>query len=220
MTNLEKAHRLIGHERERQVFKLGYDSAHDDQHVNFELAKAAQCYLDVATWQLQPGPIQTGDLDTAEIIQRSWPFEPETFKPDTNPINNLVKAGAMFSAEKMRIWRKGHKSVATSYDASINHCAALIAAEMDREPVPYHEAKLEGTNEVFRCVVEKLPENREILVGLGKDGVRAVRVKRMDDTGRTSVLNFRLTKDAFEALMRAGHRIWLLENEPMPKKRK
>jgi hypothetical protein len=86
--------------------------------------------------------------------------------------------------------------------------------------VPYHEAKLEGPNEVFRCVVEKLPENREILVGLGKDGVRAVRVKRMDDTGRTSVLNFRLTKDAFEALMRAGHRIWLLENEPMPKKRK
>lgn len=211
------AHFLISCERERQVFKLGYDSAHDDQFINFELAKAAQCYMDVALWQLQPGPIVMDELTILEAIQRTWPWEKEAFNPAPSAVGNLVKSGALYSAEKMRIWRRGDKVLANSYDGAINHCAQLIQDELNKEPVPFHEASLTGVDGMCQCVVEKLPGDREILVGLGKDGLKAFRIKRLDEHGRPAVLTFMLTQDAFAALIRCSHKIRLLEDSLTPK---
>ncbi len=132
------AHYLIACERERQVFKLGYDSAHDDQHKHFELAKAAQCYLDIANGKITGEPISLLKLDSL------WPWGPECLSPGNDAASNLVKAGALFTAEKMRIWRTGDKVLAASYDASINECARLLTIELGQDnapkPDPIHEA--------------------------------------------------------------------------------
>ena len=65
----------------------GYDVAHDDHHLDGELLHAALAYLCVPGLSL-------------------WPFEPESFKPSTDPIRNMVKAGALLAAEGDRLIRR------------------------------------------------------------------------------------------------------------------
>lgn len=71
-------------ERERQISKEGWTLEHDDEHTDYSLLKAAECYL-------------TGCVD-------EFPWNKEWFKPSpNNRIRDLEKAGALIAAEIDRL---------------------------------------------------------------------------------------------------------------------
>lgn len=76
---------LIALERARQIEQEGFDAAHDDKHIRGELAAAAASYAAYTGWPRVP---------------MYWPWEDMWWKPDRkNPMNNLIKAGALLAAE-------------------------------------------------------------------------------------------------------------------------
>ncbi len=81
-------------ERLRQMTAEGFGIAHDDQHTAGELARAAACYAISAHNKAAGHP----------NVVRSWPWEPEWWKP-TTPRRDLVKAAALILAEIERIDR-------------------------------------------------------------------------------------------------------------------
>ena len=84
--------KLIAHERQRQIAK-GYSEAHDDAHVNGEIAQGAAMYA-------VPYPLR---IRFAQL----WPWDMEEFHPcPQDRIKELVKAGAMISAEIDRLLRE------------------------------------------------------------------------------------------------------------------
>lgn len=90
----------IAHERARQQAQEGYDAAHDDKHTRGEIAQAADCYLS-ASIRLLLG------LRPLDATPMAWPFEPASWKSSANdPVDDLVKAGALIAAEIDRIQRK------------------------------------------------------------------------------------------------------------------
>lgn len=74
---------MIAKERNRQIEQKGYDSTHDFEHEPYNFVYAAQAYL-------------TRDEDL-------WPWESKYFKPSTDMIRNLEKAGALIAAAIDRI---------------------------------------------------------------------------------------------------------------------
>ena len=76
---------LIAKERQRQIEAEGWTPEHDDQHVHGELADAAACYVD-------GNPV-------------GWPWDEKWWKPSSDPIRNLAKAGALIAAEIDRLQR-------------------------------------------------------------------------------------------------------------------
>lgn len=101
---------LIAAERERQWRGTltfggeGYGDHHDDQHVKGELLAAALCYGAVAMTKINPN-----SLHAAAPVKEppaDWPW-PDAWKPTwSDPIRNLVKAGALIAAEIDRLNRK------------------------------------------------------------------------------------------------------------------
>lgn len=100
--------RLIAAERQRQISKEGYSTAHDDDHVHGELARAAAAYA------LAP--------DRRDLAFDLWPWQngmnlhetpvegrPNTFQIDVQRV--LVKAGALIAAELDRLTRLKGKDV-------------------------------------------------------------------------------------------------------------
>lgn len=92
----------IAAERLRQIVEEGYDAGHDDQHNQpvvpdgpTPLLAAACAYIGASFKSTED------DADPAEF----WPFERERFKP-TDPVSNLVKAGAFLAAEIDRLRRR------------------------------------------------------------------------------------------------------------------
>lgn len=83
---------LIADERHRQVEAEGYDAAHDADHDEGELESAAIAYLLAA------------DPDAAAEF---WPWDAAGYKPSTDSISNLVKAGALVAAEIDRLVAAG-----------------------------------------------------------------------------------------------------------------
>ena len=81
---------LISEERKRQIEEEGFDAKHDSMNVNNQLIQAAMCYLN----------------QKDDFVKENWPksWEKEWFKP-TIRIRDLVKAGALISAEIDRLWR-------------------------------------------------------------------------------------------------------------------
>ncbi|GAB3975622.1 hypothetical protein GCM10028806_33590 [Spirosoma terrae] len=91
------AYELILAERNRQITALGYAPHHDNQYVNHELEKAADCY---ATHPSSRALMQES------TIPIDWPWDPIWWKPgDRN--RELVKAGALYLAQKDLLVRKG-----------------------------------------------------------------------------------------------------------------
>jgi hypothetical protein len=86
---------LIAAERQRQMDVEGWTPEHDDEHNEFQLANAAEAYL-VA---------YTNELNKTESIPYSWPWDSSWWKPSSDPIRNLVKAGALIAAEIDRLQR-------------------------------------------------------------------------------------------------------------------
>jgi hypothetical protein len=80
----------------------GFSFDHDDRHVDGELAMAALAYADAGIMsQIRPDvsvylsyPPSTG-----------WPWQRSEWKPSDEPIENLVRAGALIAAEIDRLLR-------------------------------------------------------------------------------------------------------------------
>lgn len=79
---------VVARERQRQLDIEGYDAAHDDQHVNGELVRAALCYI-------------KGDSS-------DWPWPWEDWDPPFNYEERLAKGGALLAAEIDRYSRASH----------------------------------------------------------------------------------------------------------------
>ena len=90
---------LIIAERERQITKEGWTAEHDDSHDVGVLAQAGGCYAIKAAEELGLS-ISKAYLDWPS----AWPFDEEDYKP-TEPIRQLVKAGALIAAEIDRLQR-------------------------------------------------------------------------------------------------------------------
>ena len=92
----------IRFERWRQLVFKGFSFDHDDRHVDGELAMAALAYADAGIMsQIRPDvsvylsyPPSTG-----------WPWQRSEWKPSDEPIENLVRAGALIAAEIDRLLR-------------------------------------------------------------------------------------------------------------------
>ena len=87
---------LIAIERNRQKCVELFTAEFDARRGRGELATAALCYLDFAcsqTYGKFSAPRRT------LIPPKGWPFAPTMWKPTDSPIRNLVKAGALISAE-------------------------------------------------------------------------------------------------------------------------
>lgn len=86
-------------ERARQISAEGWTPEHDDAHDNGEMARAASCYADAATWR---------DCDRTGAMLKSrppfWPWDRSWWKPTTKR-RDLVKAGALIIAEIERLAR-------------------------------------------------------------------------------------------------------------------
>lgn len=87
---------LIKAERERQIQEEGYNWRHDDKEDCHQLSDAAIVYA-------CPAPLR-------DQLMHFWPWDKKYFKPDTTymiqgRIRDLIKAGALISAEIDRLLR-------------------------------------------------------------------------------------------------------------------
>lgn len=86
---------LILGERVRQLAEKGYHVEHDAQHRDGSLAVAGGCY---AIWghytELRP------------VYPQFWPWEPADWKPSTDRIEVMTRAGALIAAEIDRLLRR------------------------------------------------------------------------------------------------------------------
>lgn len=96
MDAFQKARAAIDAERARQVKVEGFDVAHDDEHADGELYRAAMIYRD---W-LTPMAAPIGAAGAPE----GWPWEAAWWKPRGRR-ENLVRAGGLVLAERERIER-------------------------------------------------------------------------------------------------------------------
>jgi len=84
---------MIVAERQRQIESEGWTTEHDDGYYFGQMAEAAKCYIWASRTEHQHLP-------------REWPWPHEWWKPSTDPVRNLVKAGALIAAEIDRLRRK------------------------------------------------------------------------------------------------------------------
>lgn len=82
---------LIAAERERQVSVERWSADHDDEHYDGVLVNAAIAYA-INGSPNSPPP-------------QRWPWDAKWWKPSSDPIRNLVKAGALIAAEIDRLQR-------------------------------------------------------------------------------------------------------------------
>lgn len=107
---------LIINERFRQICSEGWSATHDDALINGELAAAARCYFG---WKNH----LVGDPKNP--VPSSWPFDPKWWKPK-NDISDLVRAGALFMAERDRLIRAGELVLSTHMHRSAADIACMI----------------------------------------------------------------------------------------------
>jgi hypothetical protein len=103
MNNSKSGAELISEERQRQINEEGWTAAHDDEHVGFELSQAAQYYAECA----HDAFYRVSEVHIHRRNDTYWPagWDECYAKPSTDPIRNLVKAGALIAAEIDRLQR-------------------------------------------------------------------------------------------------------------------
>jgi hypothetical protein len=95
---------MIAQERRRQVDVEGWTPEHDRQHYCGELPIAAACYASLASAQARwSSPLLVYELP------KFWPWALKWWKPSTDPLRNLAKAGALIAAEIDRILTEQEK---------------------------------------------------------------------------------------------------------------
>lgn len=99
MTGIE----MIAAERKRRVTVEGYTTAgHDEFHDKGELLEAAACYIGAALC-CERGYDEGATISHVAITSVAFPWDRELWKPSMNPIDNLLKAGALVAAEIDRL---------------------------------------------------------------------------------------------------------------------
>ena len=88
----------IRFERCRQVLLKGFSLDHDDRHVDGELAMAALAYTEAGIVS-QIRPDVSVYLSSPPPTGWGWPWQHSEWKPSDEPIENLVRAGALIAAE-------------------------------------------------------------------------------------------------------------------------
>lgn len=92
---------LIRLERLRQMTDEHFDNAHDDGHIAGQLSAAGASYAMAASAQIKFGRENMNDI----LAPSQWPWEPEWWKLEDDPVRTLVKAGALIAAEIDRLQR-------------------------------------------------------------------------------------------------------------------
>jgi len=93
----------IRFERWRQLVFKGFSFDHDDRHVDGELAMAALAYVNAGlVSQCRPNTRVVLALPNNAL---GWPWGRSEWKPSDDPIENLVRAGALIAAEIDRLLR-------------------------------------------------------------------------------------------------------------------
>lgn len=87
-------------ERRRQIID-GFDSVHDDQHTTGQLLLAARCYVVAAMLAERNTELPT----LARRAGHLWPWQQSAWNPSTDPLRNVIKAGALLAAEADRLER-------------------------------------------------------------------------------------------------------------------
>lgn len=90
---------LIAAERKRQIEVEGWTAEHDDGHNGGEMIAAAAAYIQ----QQRLGMPITEKCCLPNVWPSSWHIR--WWKPSSDPIRNLVKAGALIAAELDRLQR-------------------------------------------------------------------------------------------------------------------
>jgi hypothetical protein len=96
---------MIAAERERQVSSEGFTPEHDDWFNSGQtasLTRASMAYADVTRKQLLGATQEYAFCHSAAY----WPWDSGWWKPSSDPIRNLVKAGALIAAEIDRLKRQ------------------------------------------------------------------------------------------------------------------
>lgn len=88
-------------ERERQISGEGWGPEHDDGHRLGELLDAGLSYIHAAINVNHP---------SNQKPPPEWPWEDGWWKPDADPVRNLVKAGALIAAEIDRLNRERERN--------------------------------------------------------------------------------------------------------------
>lgn len=88
---------LIAQERLRQVEVENWTVAHDCEYVEGLLVRAAIAYTKVLTHAEYYAPPDGNE------IPPEWPFDDGWWKPSSDKVRNLVKAGALLAAEIDRL---------------------------------------------------------------------------------------------------------------------
>src|SRR6266404_4773076 len=94
---------LIATERSRQIEAEGWSEKHDDEHLRMDLTRASISYA-LHVW-IQSKLIETylEEHVLKAAAQTLWPWEYGAWKPATDPVRTLVKAGALIAAEIDRL---------------------------------------------------------------------------------------------------------------------
>ena len=91
----------IATERQRQVDVEGWSEAHDDEHDDYQMARAAGCYAFHAS---RHDDDDIGMFASA-AVHHGWPWDRAWWKPKSRR-SDLVRAGALIVAEIERLDRR------------------------------------------------------------------------------------------------------------------
>lgn len=145
---------LIETERRRQISEEGYNAAHDDAHDDGEIMKAGMCYLRQALMT-----VTYNDRRWLAETPMGWPWGTPHWKPSI-PARDLIKAGALFLAERDRLRRinRYHGHVEHKLDIAVRRLAALSSAPAGGtgEPVAWRIRVREGSK-TYHIYTERLP---------------------------------------------------------------
>lgn len=104
MTTDDRSHldgaQRIAEERARQQ-AMGWSVEHDREHDNYELTRAAECYVRAARGEWSHAPEWKDGHPN--MRPEGWPFEVDAWHPSDDPARNLEKAGALIAAEIDRV---------------------------------------------------------------------------------------------------------------------
>ena len=112
---MKKAIELIAEERQRQIEKEGYTLAHDDEHTGGEIAFAAAIYATpTILYEKEDEYVNQTRFVAANMKQYDWNLDllyngnvqlDNNKLAKTKRIRQLVKAGALITAEIERLQR-------------------------------------------------------------------------------------------------------------------
>lgn len=128
---------IVRDERERQINREGWTTAHDDSHVDGELIAAANCYVTAPEGrEMVDAVIQINTArgcadpdqfcDRKVKIPKDWPWSGEWWKPSEDRIRDLAKAGALYLAEADRLRRADKSDEAAEVEKLATGCMKLI----------------------------------------------------------------------------------------------